>query len=248
MTRLLNLWVLIFKSSVPAAISTDYHQILTTHSSYYRHLDPRLQQRFRRRLYQLLNVLSFRSAHFRVVTREMRVVIGCAIIEITFGLRSFLPHRFTRVVVMARSYMYPGYGQPFLGHVDHKHDMVYFSWADVQQGYRIPDDAVNVALHEMAHVIEHEYRYYTLFNRFFEEVEWKRWAMIAFQKMETIRREQHYFLKSYGGINMSEMFAVCVETFFEQSAEFKEALPELYQALVRLLRQDPAQRSNPILR
>jgi Mlc titration factor MtfA (ptsG expression regulator) len=46
---------------------------------------------------------------------------------------------------------------------------------------------------------------------------------------------------------MTEMFAVCVETFFEQSDAFKAELPGIYQSLVDLLQQDPSQKSNPLL-
>ena len=164
----------------------------------------------------------------------MRAVMGGAIIEITFGLDRYIPSRFLEVRVMPRKYMYPGYGQPFLGHVDYHRNMIFLSWEDVQKGYWVPDDAKNVALHEMAHVLELETRYSFLFKRFFDAFSWNQWARTAFEKMKIIRKNQHYFLKSYGGINMSEMFSVCIETFFEQPAEFQAHLPEMYATLVNL--------------
>ena len=57
--------------------------------------------------------------------------------------------------------------------------------------------------------------------------------------MEAIRRGENNFLKSYGGINMTEMFAVCVEAFFEQPEEFQKELPKIYNTMVVLLNQDP---------
>lgn len=238
--------VQLLRLSPPSAIDREYHDTLTIHSTYYRQLTPELQQRFRQRLYRLLRVLRFGSGHFKQVTREMRTVIGCAIIEITFGLRNYLPTRFTRVMVLPRRYMYPGYGQPFLGHIDHRNDTIFFSWQDVQHGYLVSDDAVNVALHEMAHVLEVENVFFSIFNSFFKRVSWEEWAEVAFRKMQLIRAGQNEFLKSYGGINMSEMFAVCIEAFFERSDEFANQLPELYQTMVELLRQDPRQGLNPL--
>lgn len=241
-----QLIIRIFQNGVPEEIDRDYHQILFTHSTYYQHLNPSLQQKFRLRLFHLLNILGFDSTLIPVITREMRVVIGSAIIQISLGLRRYLPTRYRDITVMPRRYMYPGYGQPFLGHIDFTSERVYFSWPDVQHGYLVPDDAVNVALHEMAHVLEVENSFNFLFNQFFSRVSWDRWAEVAFRKMHIIRREQNYFLKSYGGINMKEMFAVCVETFFEQPQDFKNNLPELYQTMIRLLRQDPLLRNNPL--
>ena len=236
----------LFYKKLPKHLDAEYHEILSNHSTYYQRLYPHLQFEFRLRLFYLLNVLGFSSAQIPEITREMRVVIGSAIIIITFGLKKYIPARFTNVFIMPRRYMYPGYGQPFLGHIDYDKNSIYFSWADVKHGFRVPDDAVNVALHEMAHVLEVENSYSSLFDGFFTQIKWNDWAEVAFKKMNVIRAKQNYFLKSYGGINMTEMFAVCVETFFEQPKEFKTYLPELYQTLVEMLRQDPTVSGNPL--
>lgn len=229
----------ITKRRVPSIIDRDYHNILTKHSTYYNYLSDNDRKKFRLRLFQLLNVMAFSSPEFPVVTREMRVVIGSSIIEITFGLDRYLPLRFTNVVVMSREYMYPGYGEPFLGHIEYSKNMLYFSWRDVKNGFLIPDDAINVALHEMAHVLEAENNFNYLYTGFFNEFDWQRWAEVAATKMEAIRRGENNFLKSYGGINMTEMFAVCVEAFFEQPEEFQKELPKIYNTMVVLLNQDP---------
>ncbi len=245
---MLNLLKSLFQRDPPPKIAQDYHRILLEYSTYYRRLNPKLQKRFRFRIYQLLKTISFAGGQgIRLVNREMRTVIACAIVEITFGLDRYLPEQFRTIIVMPRRYLYPGYGQPFLGHVDARARLVYFSWEDVRQGYLVPDDAVNVALHEMAHVLEHENAYRGIYGKFFRTTDWQRWGKVAFEKMKKIRAGQHEFLKSYGGVNMGEMFAVCVETFFEQPADFKEHLPELYHHLSLLLSQDPLREGNPLL-
>lgn len=240
-------FIKIFKNRTPLSIDNDYHAILSDHSQYYNRLIPELQADFRTRLFQLLHVLAFSGIRIPKVTREMRAVIGCAIVEITFGLKKYLPSKYTNINVLPRRYMYPGYGQPFLGHIDYDTQSIYFSWQDVQNGYQIPNDAVNVALHEMAHVLEVEDSYSFLITTFFSRISWNKWAEIAHEKMLIIRQNENKFLKSYGGINMKEMFAVCIETFFEQSDDFKYHLPELYQTLVELLGQDPTVEGNPLL-
>jgi len=228
------------KRKVPPQIDQDYHNILVAHSTYYRYLEQSEKKRFRLRLFRLLNVMAFGSMKMPEVTREMRVVIGSAIIEITFGLANYLPTRFTTVEVLPYRYMYPGYGEPFLGHIDFNQNKIYFSWDDVRTGYLVPDDAVNVALHEMAHVLEAENGINEIFTNFFDRVEWNQWAQQAFNKMQVIRNQRNRFLKNYGGINMTEMFAVCIEAFFEQPQEFRKSLPIIYQKMVDLLNQDTA--------
>jgi len=236
-----SFYIRITRRKVPKFIDRDYHNILMEHSSFYTFLLDHERIRFRLRLYQLLNILSFSSPKLPRVTREMRAVIGSAIIEITFGLKRYLPTQYTNVIVMPYRYMYPGYGEPFLGHIDYSTDSIYFSWRDVQKGYLIPDDAVNVALHEMAHVLEAENGFNELFTNFFNRFKWNEWAELAYKKMEIIRKGNNEFLKDYGGINMTEMFAVCIEAFFEQPLEFRKYLPQIYSTMVDLLHQDPAQ-------
>lgn len=135
--------------------------------------------------------------------------------------------------------MYPVYGEPFLGHIVDS-ATIYLSWHDVKEGYQYPNDAVNFALHEMSHANKAEDGFDQIFNWFFKKTEWTKWPVLAFKKMQIIIIGNSQFLKDFDGINMKEMFAVCIETFFEQPEEFRNKLPEIYNTLVRLLNQDSA--------
>ena len=46
---------------------------------------------------------------------------------------------------------------------------------------------------------------------------------------------------------MIELFAVSIESFFEQSERFKEEVPKLYKLISNLLNQDPTNKENPII-
>jgi Mlc titration factor MtfA (ptsG expression regulator) len=46
-------------------------------------------------------------------------------------------------------------------------------------------------------------------------------------------------LGEYAAVNYHEFWAVSVETFFENPVCLKHELPDLYEAMVSLLRQDP---------
>ncbi len=231
----------------PPEIPSDYHRILNAYSHYYQNLNEKNQSKFRYRLFILLKLIRFIPKDLPHVTTEMKVVIGSAIIQITFGLNYFLLKHFNTIYVVPRPYRFPGYKDLFLGHVDFKYKVIVFSWQDVKNGYFIPNDAVNVALHEMAHCLEKENKFRQLFHNFFDEEKWNDWAEEASQKMETIRQGENNFIKSYGGKNMQEMFAVCIETFFEKPKEFKTYLPKLYDTMTNLLNQDPTISENPVL-
>ena len=46
-------------------------------------------------------------------------------------------------------------------------------------------------------------------------------------------------LGDYAATNYHEFWAVAIELFFENSLQFKQELPELYEAMSRVLNQDP---------
>jgi Mlc titration factor MtfA (ptsG expression regulator) len=231
----------------PPVIPEDFHRILNRHSTYYRHLNADNQQRFDFRLFLLLKLMTFVPYGISEASREMKVIIGSAIIQITFGLKQFLLKRFNRVYILPRPYRYPGYREPFQGHVDFSEEVICLSWPDVMEGFRIPDDAVNVALHEIAHSLEAENHFNWLPTRFFDGANWSEWATKAARKLTAIRNNEHQLLKAYAGQNMREMFAVCIETFFEKPESFKTNLPELYHSLTVLLNQDPTNEEDPVI-
>ena len=240
---LLNFWYSQFQPPIPE----DFRHTLNHYSPYYRHLNVRNKERFDHRLFFLLKFMTFIPRGFPKVSREMKVIIGSAIVQATFGLKDYLLKRFNTVYILPQAYRYGGYEDLFLGHVDFDREFICLSWADVQQGFYIPNDAVNVALHEVAHCLEAEARFNWLSRRFFEDEQWARWAQRAAAKLSIIRNNQHQFLKDYAGQNMREMFAVCVETFFEKPAAFKARLPKLYQAMTLLLNQDPVNAEDPVI-
>lgn len=54
-----------------------------------------------------------------------------------------------------------------------------------------------------------------------------------------LKHSDEHFLRQYGGTNMQEFFAVCIEHFFEVPKAMKTELPRLYNSLCVLLNQDP---------
>lgn len=233
---LTQLWYKISPPPIPPGAD----KLLTAKSTYYNQLNRDDQHKFLQRLAVLLKFMKFIPNGIPTVTAEMKIIIGSAIIQITFGFNKFLFRHFKTVYIMPERYLFRNADEEYLGHVDFQKKVICFSWADVQTGFEIADDAINVALHEMAHVWEMEHKLSDDFQDIFIELDWIEWKKEAATVMIEIRNGRHQFLKNYGGKNLKEMFAVCVEAFFEQPKEFNENLPELYQRMVKLLRQDPA--------
>ena len=77
--------------------------------------------------------------------------------------------------------------------------------------------------------------------------EFKQWKILATEVMKLSTEGEENFFRKYAETNVYEMFAVCVECFFERTEEFKTNLPELFDCMKRILKQNPLAVSNPIL-
>ncbi len=227
-------------------IPSEYHDILSTYNEYYNDLSKPLQKRFRERVYLSSRFVKFLPVEFKNVTREMRVLITSALVQITFGLKKFVLKRFKRIYVVPNTYSFAQF-PALLGHVDHQNDVIAMSWPSVKEGFIIPDDAMNVALHELAHALQGEDEERFSFGNIFNETRMQNWTIEATKELEAIRTNRHKFLRDYAGHNLFELFAVSIERFFEQSEKFKEEVPKLYKLISNLLNQDPTNKENPIL-
>ena len=228
--------------------SSEVDEILARFSSYYKALNEENRSRYIQRLNKLLERLIFSPSGMEDVTNEMKVVIGGASIQLTFGLDRFVPEHYNQIIVLPRAYRIINYHRRLFGHIDPKQKLIFLSWRAVKYGFVVENDALNVALHEFAHCLEMESNLKEFADSFFCGNLYSCWQGAAHEKLITIRTRQNVFIKDYGGRNLRELFAVCIEAFFERSAEFKRALPELYQALSELLNQDPTNGSDPVLR
>jgi len=240
--KLHRLWYSIFSPD----LSQKQQFLLKKHSIYYRNLNKENQKRFAKRLAGFLKLMDFKTKDLPEVTDEMKVVVGSAFIQISFGFKRFLPKHFHSILLMRGRYHFRNSKEQFLGHVDMKAKIICLSWEDVQIGFQIPDDALNVALHEMAHVWEAEHNLNEDFEDIFIEQQLNNWKKIAQPYFPQILAGQYSFLRKYGGQNQRELLATCVEAFFEQPKEFQQELPNLYEAMVQLLKQNPINITNPL--
>ena len=243
-TTVFKLWYRVFPPKVPYV----YHATLMQYSQYFRDLSEINKLRFLHRLYVLLQVTQFIPDRNLKVSLEMKVLIGSAIIQVTFGFKEFIYRRFNKIRIAPRPYTYRGYEHIlFLGDVNFNSDVISMSWPNVVKGFKIPDDASNVALHEVAHCLEAERKFIGISSAFFKRSTLKNWYKEATHKLIAIQNNRHAFLRDYAGQNLRELFAVSVEAFFEQPEAFKAAIPNLYLVLSELLNQDPMRKEDPVL-
>lgn len=217
-------------------VFNNYSFVIGGYISYFNTLSPEMKRRFVERVH------NFRlSKQFHYVGMEEReevpILISASAVQVTFGLENYLLEHFKNIHVLADAYHMDGDKELYIGHV--APESIYISWKHFLYGYAVNDDNINVAIHEMSHAL--------LYNNFFAPYGKDEHFRLNYEKFSTttgpiladvITRRRSY-LRNYAYSNLHEFWAVSVEAFFENPAGLKLNMPELYNALCKVLNQDP---------
>ena len=220
---------------------TFYHSIVSKYIRYYNRLGLEDQRKF---LFRTSLFRKSRRFHYIEVreSAEMPILISAVAIQLTFGLDKYMLNYFNDIYVLKDDYHYGFYSRPFMGHVDQSG--IYLSWDNFIKGITGQTPNCNVGLHEMGHALA----YVTFITETEEDKhfkkEFKNFSKVARPIFATMQEGRRNLLGEYAAVNYHEFWAVSVETFFENPVCFKHDLPELYQAMRNLLRQDPLQLRN----
>jgi MtfA peptidase len=199
-------------------VPQQYRDILQKYFKYYQQLTPQNKARFEQKVC------------------NAKILIAASAVQLTFGLADVYLRHFTKILVYPDNYYSSITRRYHKGEVNPRFGLIVLSWQAFVDGYIYPNDSINLGLHEMAHALRLENMIRDEDYRFFDQVyldkldEWS-------QKI--CSDSTHTFFRPYACVNVHEFFSVAVENFFERTDQFKKELPELYNVLTALLRQDP---------
>jgi Mlc titration factor MtfA (ptsG expression regulator) len=124
------------------------------------------------------------------------------------------------------------------------HGSVVLAWETVKQGDLIPEDGLNVVLHEFAHQLDQDDGAADGVPELDEGEDYGQWsqAMLpAFDAFcERVNAGKRSVLDDYGAESPAEFFAVATETFFERAKGLKREEPEVYAELAKFYGMDPS--------
>lgn len=215
---------------------TCYRSIISQHIPYFNRLSADEQHKMLFRTYLFRNSKKF---HYVGIEKreDMPILISAVATQLTLGLQKFSLNYFRDIYVLQHDYHYGYYSLPFMGHVDSTG--IYLSWYDFLYGLHNAQDNSNVGLHEMAHALAYvNFITRTEEDRIFKK-EFKNFSKVARPVFQDMQRGRKTLLGDYAATNYHEFWAVCVETFFGSPMRMLNELPDLYNAMVKVLNQDP---------
>jgi hypothetical protein len=217
---------------------TYYHSIVSSHSKFYNALSISDQDKFLWRTYQYMRARKF---HFVDIepSSDKPFLVSATAVQLTFGLDKFMMAYFENIYILKEDNYQVGFAKPEKGHVNHSG--IYLCWESFVNGLHGVHTNSNVGLHEMGHALS----YVNLITQTESDPHFKRefknYSKVARPLFEAMQNGYETVLGGYASNNFQEFWAVSIEFFFENPSKLKQELPNLYNALKRLLKQDPLQ-------
>jgi len=205
---------------------------------FYKKLSIRQRAKFK------LRVLRFRKNKEIIfngkVEREHEIVLllSATAAMLSFGLKDHLFASVERIIVYPTHYYSIFTKKNHFGEYNPKLKTLVFSAEQLREGFKIPNDNVNLGAHEFAHAL--------IFNMMRRRSYRARTFMVGMLKIKRLLRnpefakkvnESNYF-RSYARTNLQEFFAVAVENYVETPEDFKIEFPELYTVVKKMLNVD----------
>lgn len=224
--------------TVSKHIKEEQHRFFINNFDYYKALPDKEQRLFVRRVNYFKSIKKIVGRQGFNVTEEVKLIISACAVQLSFGLSNYYLAKFKTIFVYPDVFENKLTGNMHKGEVNAK-GLIALSWKHFLKGYSIPDDKINLGLHEMAHALM-----LTIIRTNFHDTSLDNYLLRVIKcsqnEIQIIRSDEHHFFRSYAGTNMHEFFAVAVEHFFESPAEFRDKLPKLYEYMCIVLNQNPA--------
>lgn len=237
-----GLWKRFRRSRLQARpfVSTWYEH-LEKNVPFYEKLEGDSRARFLRNLKIFLYDKHFIGAQGLEVTDEMRVTIAAAAVRLVQHLDLSFYDRLTEIVVYPFDYEHQDKEGAVFGEA-HTWGTVVLSWPAVLRGLTNPRDGHDTATHEFAHVLDVMDGAFDGTPELRATEDYRPWAGVMTEHFLALRKNRRVrkVLRSYGGTNEAEFFAVATEAFFEKPERLRKEKPELYEALRRFYGWDPA--------
>lgn len=224
----------------PRKVTPEEIRVLDAHFPYFTRLKPIHKNEFIRKLETILSTKRFiPRGGLEEVTSEMEVMIGATITMVIFGWKRLRLAHFHTILVYPNAYYSTVNKVYHRGEVNPKHGLIVVSWKCFVEGMADPADGVNVGIHEIAHALKLANLIETDGEHEFNPKAWTEYTQWVPAEMDRLRKGLPSLFRESAALNEHEFFAVALESFFERSQDLKNYHPNMYQALVHLLRQDP---------
>lgn len=216
--------------------SDELDAFLSKYFSYYNTLNEEWRGVFRKRVGEFARSKWFVPQKGLEIDNRVKAIISASAIQLTLGLKNWKIGYFDTIILFPSEFTNAISGLKLKGETN-LGGFVSFSWKSFIDGYRVPNDNLNLGLHEFTHALRfnsirgHESDEF--FNSYFPK-----WFAFANREFFRLKKGQDSIFRKYGGANINEFLSVVIEHFFESPIGFQKELPLFYSATAIMLNQE----------
>ena len=210
-------------------------QLIASYLPFYKGLSERMKKKFKKR------VVRFRDRKridFQGNVEEKKKIIlllSATAVMLTLGMADFLILSIKRIIVYPTQYYSKITRKTHYGEYNAGLKTLVFSADHLMEGFRVPNDNLNLAVHEFAHAIS-----FNVSNKLNPRSYIFMYGMGKIKRMISnpdfiSKLEGTSYFRPYGKTNIHEFFAVAVENFVETPSEFESRFPKLYGIVKSML-------------
>ncbi|MFS4467091.1 zinc-dependent peptidase [Maribacter sp. 2210JD10-5] len=206
-------------------------QLIQAHFSFYKKLGKRNKSRFEKR------VVRFRHRkeivfHEEVFEQEkIALLLSATAAMLTLGMADFLILSIKRIIVYPRQYYSVITKNEHYGEYNPGLKILVLSAEQLLHGFHVPDDNLNLAVHEFAHALSFNVRNKLNSRSFLFLYGMKKMGVLLRDPKFVEQWEKTKYFREYGRTDIHEFFAVAVEHYIETPSEFKKRFPSLFSTV-----------------
>ncbi len=232
----------------------DWHRVLEQRVPVYKKMPPELREKLRQRMTIFLDEKRFEGCGGLEMTDEKRIVIAAYACVLILEETSDYYGDLQSILVYPDDYVAPVHdegegGIVSVGYESRKGEYwgmgsIVLSWKDIERNLYTHKDGQNLIYHEFSHLLDDRYGLTAGISETGEAIrddEWSRTLAKTYRRLiRDVQMGRRHILDPYGAQHPAELFSVATEAFFEQPAEVKRSLPELYNLFRSFYQVDPA--------
>lgn len=209
-------------------------KVLENNINFYKKLDKKDKRKFEYRVSRFIKAHNFIGRNKIIITPVKKVIIASITVMITFKKRNYLYNHFKNIIVYPKNYLSEASNQIHKGETNPRVKTIVFSWKGFVEGIQIPNDNLNLGIHEFTHALYFSFLKQNSLeaNKFINDYD----GILIFLN-NTIEKQKlldsNYF-RDYAYENQHEFLAVITENYFETPDQFHTKLPELFLMINRL--------------
>ncbi len=208
---------------------------LSNYFAYYRSLNQPYKALFITRLIEFVHSKHFVSPKGMALTNRVKAIVSASAIQLTLGLENWKINYFETIILFPSDFKNEISGLKLKGETNLS-GFVSLSWKSFIEGYQIPNDNLNLGLHEFTHALRFNGVRGHETDEFFSGY-FAKWYSFANAEFWNLKNGGESIFRKYGGVNINEFLSVVVEHFFESPQEFQTHHPDFYSATAILLNQ-----------